>query len=126
MHQKLSLCEQSQKDSLDDEKLFIDEGKNIAVLQGRLSKRMRDSALIDIALRISLTAAAIITLTGTILAFAALPPFVAAGFLSAGVVSGLIASGGMLFKCGFGGPSHRDFQEASQMQHSVRIINQAA
>jgi len=104
----------------------VEQGKNIAVLQGRLSQRMKHSALADIALRISLTAGALITLTGTLLLLTSLPPALAAGVITAGVVSALVAGGGLLFKHGFSGPSYRDYHDATQMQHAVRLLNTLA
>ena len=120
MHQQLGSYETGEVKS--EEYRYIEEAKGLALLQGRLSKRLANSSLIDLALRVSLTAAAIVTFTGTLLAAVGVSSILVPAFIVAGATAALVAGGGMLFRWGMSGLSPRDYREASQMHYQAKAL----
>lgn len=101
----------SPRNSGEKEQEKIDEAYQISNLKGRICNRIKSSAANDIVLKASLCSAAGASLAGAIVTAPAL--------ITAGVVAGLISTGGLLFKWGFDSTDNCNRRDAQALKASI-------
>jgi hypothetical protein len=95
---------------------LVNEAKYAGSLKERICSRIKRSAEADVALRTLLVAGCGATLAGLIVSNPA--------FVTAGVVAGLVAGGGMLFKWGFDSSDKQNIRDAHALKGSIQQLNQ--
>lgn len=106
-------CSPRNIEQKDQEK--IDEAYQISHLKGRICSRIKNSAASDIVLKASLCGAAGVSLAGAVVTAPAL--------MTAGVVAGLISTGGLLFKWGFDSTDRSNQRDAAVLKASISHLN---
>ncbi len=104
-----------QREAPAGDQALVNEARLATELKARVCKRIKDSAIIDLALRVGLLAGCGLLLAG---AFATFP----AAFLLAGAVTSFTAGGAMLFKWGFETTDKQNSRDALAIRDSVRRL----
>jgi len=87
------------------------EAKNAAVLKVRICKRIRDSALKDLVFRVGLVAGCALALAGAI--------FTSPTLITAGLVTGLVVGGSMLFNWGLDSTDKQNINDANKLLEAM-------
>ena len=104
-----------QREAPQSDQALVNEAKQATDLKARICKRIKDSAIIDLALRVTLLVGCGF---GLFAAFAAFP----AAYLIAATVTAVTAGGAMLFKWGFETTDKQNNRDAMAIRESVRRL----
>jgi len=120
------------KDKLEDygdrapqnEQELVDEAKTLVDLQERVTRRIRDSAVFDIACRAALVAGSALLLVGTMLMIVGATTAAASKMAVVGLSVGAAAAGCMLFEWGLNMTEKRNLYDVQEIQESLVRIKQ--
>jgi hypothetical protein len=103
----------------ENEQRLVNEAKNLADLQERVTKRIRDSAVFDIACRASLVAGSMLVLFGSVMMLFGTATAAASSMALVGLSVVAAASGCMLFESGMNITEKRNLVDAQEIQEGL-------
>lgn len=92
----------------------INAAGHVAYLNGRICSRIRNSCIVDIALRTAMVGACGLALAGAITTTPA--------YMTAGAIAGVVTTGIMLFKWGFNGTDRSNIRDAYALKESLKLM----
>lgn len=103
----------------ENEQHLVNEAKNLADLQERVTKRIRDSAVFDIACRVSLVVGSLLVLFGSVMMLVGTATATASSMALVGLSVAAAASGCMLFESGMNVTEKRNLVDAEEIQEGL-------